>query len=62
MQELKVKLYTVSEAAKILRFSPMTLYRWIHEGKLKAVGFGTRSYRIKKLYLEELLNQTKTKK
>ena len=60
MEELKVSLYTVSEAAKILRFSPMTLYRWIHDGKIKAVRFGTRSYRVKKNHLEELLRKVKT--
>lgn len=62
MEELKVKLYTVSEAAEILRFSPMTLYRWIHEGKIRALKFGTRSYRIRKIHIEELLDLVKTKK
>lgn len=55
------KLYTVAEAAKLLRFSPMTLYKWIRENKIKAVKFGGRSYRIKEKDIEELLTQVKIK-
>ncbi len=59
MEELKTTLYTVSEAAKILRFSPVTLYRWIAQGKIKVAKLGTRSYRIKKRHLEELMENKK---
>lgn len=57
-----VKLYTIPEAAELLRFSPFTLYRWVHEGKIKAIKFGTRSYRIRHKHLLELLSKGKTKK
>lgn len=50
------KFYTISEAAKILRFSPFTLYRWIHEGKIKAVKIGSRSYRIGDYQIKNILN------
>lgn len=56
------KLYTVIETAKILRFSPMTLYKWIREDKIKAVKFGNRSYRIKEKDIKQLLNQVNIQK
>lgn len=51
------KLYTVAEAAKILRFSLMTLYKWIRGNKIKAVKFGNRSYRIRKKEIEDILER-----
>lgn len=36
---------TVDEVAKSLQLHPLTIRRWIAEGKLKAVKLG-RSYRI----------------
>lgn len=56
-RKLKQRFYTVSEAAQILRFSPITLYRWIKAGKLKAVKVGYRNYRIKREDLVFYLNQ-----
>ncbi|HUD19864.1 MAG TPA: helix-turn-helix domain-containing protein [Patescibacteria group bacterium] len=38
-------LMTVREAAQYLRLSSLTIYDYIHAGKLKAVKFG-RNYRI----------------
>jgi excisionase family DNA binding protein len=31
---------TVKEAAKALRVSPPTIYRWVHEGRLEAIRHG----------------------
>jgi excisionase family DNA binding protein len=45
--EKNERFYTVAEAAKILRFSPLTIYRWIKSRKLKAKKIGGKSYRIK---------------
>lgn len=48
MNKLDSQFYTVAEAAQILRFSPLTIYKWIKVGQIRVVRFGSRSYRIKK--------------
>ncbi len=48
MKKINSQFYTVAEAAQLWRFSPLTLYKWIREGKMKVVKFGSRSYRIQK--------------
>jgi len=53
----KQKLYKVAEAARLLRFAPITLYRWIKTGKMKAIKVGSRSYRISERDLSVYLNQ-----
>jgi len=53
MKKVKAQFYTVPETAKILRFSPLTIYKWIKKGKIKAAKFGNRSYRISR---KELAN------
>lgn len=40
------QLLTVPEVAAWVRVSPKTVYRWIKDGKLKALQFGSRLYRV----------------
>jgi len=37
-------LLTITEAAKILGVTRMTIYRWINKGKIRSVSFGTINY------------------
>ncbi len=39
-------LLTVSEVADWARVHPKTVYRWIQDGKLEAIQFGPRLYRV----------------
>ncbi len=39
-------LLTVPEVAGWARVHPKTVYRWINDGKLEAIQFGPRTYRI----------------
>ncbi|MBE0408826.1 MAG: helix-turn-helix domain-containing protein [Anaerolineales bacterium] len=39
-------LLTVLEVAEWARVHPKTVYRWIKEGKLEAIQFGPRTFRI----------------
>ncbi len=39
-------LLTVPEVAEWARVHPKTVYRWIREGRLEAIQFGPRTYRI----------------
>jgi excisionase family DNA binding protein len=39
-------LLTVLEVAQWARVHPKTVYRWIREGKLEAIQFGPRTFRI----------------
>ena len=39
-------LLTVPEVAGWARVHPKTVYRWISDGKLEAIQFGPRTYRI----------------
>jgi len=55
LEELERKFYTVREVAKILRFSPSTVYKFIKNGKIKAMRFGTGRFRIPKKELNRLL-------
>lgn len=49
---------TVTEAAKILGVSSITLRRWDNEGKLKAIKHPINRYRLyKKKELEEFLRK-----
>ena len=41
----EVKFLTVTEVAKVMRVSKMTVYRLVHAGELQAVQIG-RSYRV----------------
>lgn len=51
----QIKLLTVPEVADWARVHPKTVHRWIHDGKLKAVCFGNRTYRIPETEIERLL-------
>jgi len=39
-------LLTVLEVAEWARVHPKTVYRWIKEGKLEAIQFGPRTFRV----------------
>src|SRR2546423_679831 len=41
------ELLTVAEAARLLRVTPHTIYRWISAGRLPAVRYSTRTIRIR---------------
>jgi excisionase family DNA binding protein len=45
---------TVPEVAERLRMTPMTIYRWIEDGKLPALQIG-KHYRIKESELDRVL-------
>lgn len=47
--------YTVPEAARMLRVSTTTVWRWIQAGKLHAYRVGPKSIRIKKEDLEDVI-------
>ena len=47
--------YTVPEAARLLRVSPSTVWRWIEAGRLPAYRVGVKAIRIKKIDLEAVL-------
>ncbi|KKS88970.1 MAG: hypothetical protein UV63_C0028G0008 [Microgenomates group bacterium GW2011_GWC1_43_11] len=52
-------LITVKETAGYLKLNPLTVYDYIHSGKLRAVKFG-RYYRIDKIDLVHFINKHKT--
>jgi excisionase family DNA binding protein len=43
---LSVEFLTVAQVARWARVSTKTVYRWIESGKLPAIKFGERTYRI----------------
>ncbi len=50
------KFYRLTEIARILRVSPLTVRRWVDEGKLKAFHpEGTRLYRVPESSLKEFV-------
>lgn len=52
------KFYRLTEIARILRVSPLTVRRWIDEGKLKAFHpAGTRLYRVPESSLREFVGE-----
>lgn len=52
---MKEKLLTLKEVAKLLRVSERSVFRYIHNGKLKATKIGY--WRIKESDLEVFLNE-----
>ena len=52
-----VKFLTVSEVAKAMRVSKMTVYRLIHNGELPAVRVG-RSFRVTMEAVQSYLEQS----
>lgn len=55
-QILEVEYVTVSEIAKAVRISRMTVYRLIESKKIPSVKFGN-SYRVPKIAIEKYLNE-----
>lgn len=52
------KFYRLTEIARILRVSPLTVKRWINEGKLKAFHpKETRLYRVSESSLKEFVGE-----
>jgi excisionase family DNA binding protein len=50
------EFYTVPEAARLLRVSQPTIWRWIRSGRLAAVRVGRRAVRIRREDLERALS------
>lgn len=53
--------YSIEEVANTLKVAYLTVYRWIHSGKLKAVKAG-KQYRIEKRSLDKFVITVKSKK
>ncbi|MCS7263985.1 MAG: helix-turn-helix domain-containing protein [Armatimonadetes bacterium] len=52
------KFYRLTEVARLLRVSPLTVRRWIDEGKLKAFHpIGTRLYRVPESSLRQFVGE-----
>jgi excisionase family DNA binding protein len=49
------ELLTISEAAKLLRISTITLHRWLKQGRLPAYRIGPKAMRIRRADLERVL-------
>lgn len=54
--------YTVPEAARRLKVSPSTIWRWINSGSLTAYRVGPRKIRIKTVDLQTLIRPARGKK
>jgi len=50
-------LLTVPEVAEWARVHPKTIYRWIKEGRLEAIQFGPRTFRIPEDAVSQFLRQ-----
>lgn len=55
------RLFTVDEAAALVRQHPVTLYGLIRDGALPAIRLGTRTIRIREVDLEDYLDRRSTK-
>ena len=53
-------LLTVIEVAEWARVHPKTVYRWIREGKLEAIQFGPRTFRVPEDAIAPFLQQAGT--
>ena len=51
-------LLTVPEVAEWARVHPKTVYRWIKDGRLEAIQFGPRTFRILEDAVVQFLRQT----
>ena len=51
-------LLTKAEAAKLLKVSPVTISRWLKQGRLPAYRLGPRAIRIRRADLDDLLLPT----
>ncbi|HKV84602.1 MAG TPA: helix-turn-helix domain-containing protein [Ktedonobacterales bacterium] len=52
------ELLTVREAAQLLKISPVTITRWLKQGRLRGYHAGPRAIRIKQTDVEALLTPT----
>lgn len=50
-------LLTVLEVAEWARVHPKTVYRWIREGRLEAIQFGPRTFRVPEDAISKFLNK-----
>lgn len=50
-----MELYTVKEVADKLRVKPVTVYKWIREGKLQAYKLSKKVIRVSEIEIERLL-------
>ena len=50
-------LLTALEVAEWARVHPKTVYRWIREGKLEAIQFGPRTFRVPEDAIGQFLRQ-----
>ena len=55
-------LLTVLEVAEWARVHPKTVYRWIKDGKLEAIQFGPRTFRVPEDAIGKFLQKTGSKK
>ena len=55
-------LLTVPEVAEWARVHPKTVYRWIKEGKLEAIQFGPRTFRVPEDAISKFLLKTGNRK
>ena len=62
IQESQVSgaIYTVEEAAALLKINKVTMYRYIREGKMPARRVGERGYRITDRDIEDYLSDRTT--
>ena len=51
------KLLTPEQAAERLQISPLTVRKWLREGKLPGVKPGGKVWRVREKDLEEFLNR-----
>ncbi len=56
--DLTAELLTLAEAAKLLKVSSATLYRWLKDGRLRAYHVGPRAVRVSRADLAKLLVPT----
>ena len=52
------KLYTVQEASEVFGVSPLTLGRWLREGKLVGTKIG-KQWRITETDLQDFINKNR---
>lgn len=51
-----MEYFTTEDIAKLLQISPITVQRWLNDGKLKGFKVG-QTWRVSKKVLEEYLEQ-----
>ena len=53
--------YTVPEAARLIRVSPATIWRWIEAGKLPAYRVGPKNIRVRKSDLQSMIKPARAR-